>query len=243
MTPSLPTKRVLWKCWFWAPFSKLQSAINDIFEKRTVALDPLPPSVRCVLSGKIWRFWTTPWRPSPSLWWQVEIGAKNLHYSAGDGCKPLVIDATDRVARYSIKGRYFEIQFWDGFYLCDARLKQEHSEQKKADEKTRRDAIFQQYLQKKAEAAEEGAAPRRQPFPGNRTARLGSRPKSQPPVGLDDKASHSSSHSSQEELCLHGRSPVLDLKRRLSLFYSLDSSSQLWVSFIICHICECILGI
>ena len=97
-------------------------------------------------------------------------------------------------------------------------MKQEHSEQKKADEKTRRDAIFQQYLQKKAEAAEEGvAAPRRQPLPGNRTARLVSRPKSQPPG--EDKASHSSSHSSQEELCLHGRSPVLDLKRRWSLFF------------------------
>ena len=101
--------------------------------------------------------------------------------------------------------------------MCD-RLKQEQSEQKKAEEKTRREAIFQQYLQKKAEQESEekgvGVAPRRHPTPGNRTARLAARPKSQPPVSHhDDRASHSSSHSSQEEIFPPGRSPVLDLKR------------------------------
>ena len=99
--------------------------------------------------------------------------------------------------------------------MCD-RLKQEQSEQKKAEEKTRREAIFQQYLQKKAEqdSAEEGVAPRRHPTPGNRTARLAARPKSQPPVSHhDDRVSHSSSHSSQEEIFPPGHSPVLNLKR------------------------------
>ena len=30
-------------------------------KKRTVALDPLPPSVRCVRSWKWWQLWTTPY--------------------------------------------------------------------------------------------------------------------------------------------------------------------------------------
>ncbi|KAI0217426.1 hypothetical protein LSAT2_030767 [Lamellibrachia satsuma] len=71
------------------------------------------------------------------------------------------------------------------------RLKQEQTEQKKAEEKTRREAPA---------------------APAEETARLAKRPKSQPPVSHDDRASHSSSHSSQEELYLHGRCPVLNLK-------------------------------
>ena len=124
--------------------------------------------------------------------------------------------------------------------VCD-RLKQEQSEQKKAEEKTRREAIFQQYLQKKAEqdSAEEGVAPRRHPTPGNRTARLAARPKSQPPVSHhDDRASHSSSHSSQEEIFPPGRSPVLDLKRtsRLSTFKGVSRCLclHLKVSLVVC---------
>ena len=45
---------------FWGPFSKSQCTINDPFKKRTTALDPLALSVCCVISWKLWRFWTTP---------------------------------------------------------------------------------------------------------------------------------------------------------------------------------------
>ena len=55
VTPSLPTKRVLWKCWFGDPFSKSQYTINDITDKCTAALDPLAPNVHL---WKWWQFWT-----------------------------------------------------------------------------------------------------------------------------------------------------------------------------------------
>lgn len=116
-----------------------------------------------------------------------------------------------------------------------ARLKEEATEQKKADEKAKRDAIFQEYLRKKAErevAEEESKAGISGPSSAVqrrlKNKAKGPRPKSQPPGGTtapgvtEDGNSHSSqSHSSQEDLHTRGRSPGPELVKSELCCYGL----------------------
>ena len=83
------------------------------------------------------------------------------------------------------------------WFYC--RLKEEAAEQKKADDKARREEIFQAYQRKKAAEAEaEQAAKGPAPVVRRQKPKLKpKRPMSQPPV-MDDK--HSQSSGSQEDL-------------------------------------------
>ena len=62
--PSLPPKRVLWKCWFLTtPYENAMHHLINIFNNLTGAVDPLtpPPSILCVFLWKWWQFWTIPY--------------------------------------------------------------------------------------------------------------------------------------------------------------------------------------
>ena len=111
-----------------------------------------------------------------------------------------------------IRGKYSNISF----HVC--RDKQEAAEQKKAEEKTRREAIFAQYLMRKADAdnTDEDAKPAPPIKKRERIRPKSQRPKSQPPVpygathgggvgggsghGDEGNSASSHSHSSQEDV-------------------------------------------
>ena len=98
--------------------------------------------------------------------------------------------------------------------------KQEAAENKKAEEKARREAIFNQYLQRKADA-DNTDEDSKAPPPVKKRERMkpkGQRPKSQPPAPIgglhsgmgevDQTSASSHSHSSQEDLCAKGNNLI-----------------------------------
>ena len=110
---------------------------------------------------------------------------------------------------------------WILILLDNCRLKQESEDQHKADERARRDAILQRYLQRKAQQQEDDASggPPSTTVSRRQKASRSSRPKSQPPPAVrnsallnglpssqDDLSSDVCDHSSQSDMSMYYRS-------------------------------------